>query len=205
MSTAETILSAIRSRRSIRRFLDKPVERDVLAQLIEAASWAPSASNRQDWLFHVVTSREIKHAMSEAVRARWEKLVAENGAVPYIRDLAAYVQRFTQFESAPAVIVFSSWRLDRTKNEVFGEAAAACIGSATSAAMAAQTLMLAAHAMGLGSCCLTGPVPARDELAKIIKLGAAHEILCLIAVGWPAGTPPPPPRRPVEKIARFLA
>ena len=205
MSPTQTLLGVIRSRRSIRQFLDKPVERDLLERLIEAASWAPSASNRQDWMFHVVTSATIKQEMVKAVRSQWEKIVAQNADVPYIRDLAAYAERFTQFEGAPGVIVVSAWRCDKAQKKIFGEAAGACVGSAASAAMAAQNLMLAAHTMGLGTCCMTGPVPARDELARIIKLGTTHEIICLIAVGWPSVTPPAPSRRPVEKIARFLA
>ncbi len=48
------VLEAIRTRRSIRSYLPRPVEEDKLAQILEAARLAPSANNRQDWKFIVV-------------------------------------------------------------------------------------------------------------------------------------------------------
>lgn len=48
------VLDIIKSRRSIRRFLDKPIPPEVLGALLEAAQWAPSGSNNQPWLFVVI-------------------------------------------------------------------------------------------------------------------------------------------------------
>ena len=52
------ILQFIKSRRSIRKFLDKPVEKIHLAKILEAARWAPSAGNCQPWRFVVVTDKK---------------------------------------------------------------------------------------------------------------------------------------------------
>jgi nitroreductase len=52
------ILEFIKSRRSIRRFLDKPVEKEYLTKILEAARWAPSAGNCQPWRFIVITERK---------------------------------------------------------------------------------------------------------------------------------------------------
>jgi nitroreductase len=69
--------------------------------------------------------------------------------------------------------------------------------------MAAQNLMLAAHALGLGSCCMTGALAARGELGEILELARKYEIICLIAVGWPDESPAPPARKPLTEVARF--
>ncbi len=50
------VMEAIKSRRSIRQFTDKPIEKEKLERLLEAARWAPSGSNLQRWRFVVVTS-----------------------------------------------------------------------------------------------------------------------------------------------------
>jgi nitroreductase len=50
------VMGAIKGRRSIRQFSDKPVEREELGRLLEAARWAPSGGNLQKWRFVVVTS-----------------------------------------------------------------------------------------------------------------------------------------------------
>ena len=50
------VMEAIKGRRSIRQFSEKPVEREQLGRLLEAARWAPSGGNLQKWRFVVVTS-----------------------------------------------------------------------------------------------------------------------------------------------------
>lgn len=51
---------AIKGRRSIRQFTEQAIERELLEQLLDAARWAPSASNQQRWRFVVVTSPAVK-------------------------------------------------------------------------------------------------------------------------------------------------
>jgi nitroreductase len=50
------VMEVIKSRRSIRQFTDKPIEKEKLERLLEAARWAPSGGNLQRWRFVVVTS-----------------------------------------------------------------------------------------------------------------------------------------------------
>jgi len=59
------VLTAIKERRSIRRYEPKPVSRDQLEQVLEAGRWAPSASNRQPWKFIVVTDETVKKRLAQ--------------------------------------------------------------------------------------------------------------------------------------------
>jgi len=204
MKGADAFLSFLRERRSVRRFRNKPVSKDLLAQLVESATWAPSASNRQDWFFTVITPATVRRDMAEAVRRRWDAIIAANRGTGVIEEVKRYVEHFGDFAHAPAVIVVSARVPDAVQRHLLGDAAAATVGSAASAAMAAQNLMLAAHALGLGSCCMTGGLAAREELQQILRLSKRQEIVCLIAVGWPDETPVPPPRKPVSEIGRFV-
>ncbi|MDW7672721.1 MAG: nitroreductase family protein, partial [Bacillota bacterium] len=54
------MLSVILNRRSIRKYLDKPVEEDKLHQMLESARWAPSGNNTQPWRFILVKSEEMR-------------------------------------------------------------------------------------------------------------------------------------------------
>jgi nitroreductase len=54
------VLEAIKGRRSIRKFTDKPIGKETLEVLLDAARWAPTASNQQRWRFVVVTSPSMK-------------------------------------------------------------------------------------------------------------------------------------------------
>ena len=60
------VIKVIKERRSVRAYLDRPVERDKIQRLLEAARLAPSASNRQEWRFVVVTDRERRAALADA-------------------------------------------------------------------------------------------------------------------------------------------
>lgn len=60
------IKEAIRSRRSIRNYQDRPIEQDKLARVLEAGRLAPSARNLQEWKFVVVIDKEKRQKLSEA-------------------------------------------------------------------------------------------------------------------------------------------
>ncbi len=60
------VIEVIRNRRSVRSYSEKPVEREKIERLLEAARLAPSASNRQEWRFIVVTDPERRAALSKA-------------------------------------------------------------------------------------------------------------------------------------------
>lgn len=204
MSTAEHDFSLIRGRRSVRRFKPAPLPRELILQLVELACWAPSAGYRQDWSFCVVSSPTVKKEMAEAVRRRWQAIVAANSSFALIDEVATYSARFGDFEHAPVVVAVSARRVDAFQKHMLGDDAVATVGSTASAAMAAQNMMLAAHALGLGSCCMTGALAARTELGRMIGLSRRHEIVCLVALGRPDETPEAPARTPVEEVVRFV-
>ena len=204
MSLPEEYLSFLRQRRSIRSFTSDPIDEETILRMVEMASWSPSAGNRQDWFFTIVMDMATKSAMADIVRECWEGIVAENQDLGIIDEVARYSSRFADFQQAPAVVVVSARKPDALQRHMLQGAAEATVGGAASAAMAAQNLMLAAHAMGVGSCCMTGAVAAREELARRIGLHAKQEIVCLIALGRPATVPSPPSRKPISDIARII-
>ncbi len=64
------VFQAIVNRRSIRKYLEKPVEEDKLLKVLEAARWAPSSRNSQPWAFVVVKSKETRKKLKELAYAR---------------------------------------------------------------------------------------------------------------------------------------
>lgn len=59
------VLDAIRTRKSVRKYLNKTVEKEKLITILEAGRLAPSASNRQEWRFVIVRDRETKRKLAE--------------------------------------------------------------------------------------------------------------------------------------------
>jgi nitroreductase len=119
-----------------------------------------------------------------------------------------YVQAYAMFPEAPAVVIVSVRAPGQVQRKMYGEETDATFGGLASGAMAAQNLMLAAEALGLATCCMTGALVARSKLAEIAGLGRKQEIVCLVAVGRADGNAPAPPaappRKPLGEIARFL-
>lgn len=204
MNRAEILFDLIRKRRSIRRFRNESVERELLDRLIEAACYAPSAGNRQDWEFTVITSADTIRDVANAVRRRWNAIVAANRDMGLIDEVEGYAKGFANFEQAPVIVLVSAKHPDGFQERLLGDDARATAGGEASAAMAAQNLMLMAHALGLGSCCMTGALAARDEIARITGLDRRQEIVCLVAVGYPDETPAAPARKPITETGRFL-
>jgi nitroreductase len=152
----------------------------------------------------MITSPTTKKRMEDVVRNRW-KSILDKSDIGVIRDeLERYAKNFDWFSHAPVLIVISAKRPETFLRDLLGGAADDVAGTEISAAMAAQNLMLAAHALGIGSCCITGPLAAEEALRDLLRLGKRRKIVCLVALGYPAEEPEAPLRKPVEKIAKYI-
>jgi nitroreductase len=128
---------AIRHRRAIRRFLQQPVAASAIERLIDAAVQAPSAVNKQPWLFTVVCDVRLLDLISLQSKKHLLSLI-DAGEAP--QDFRAILSEpdFHILYHAPALIVISALKDD--------------VWSKEDAALAAQNLMLTAYAEGLGTC-----------------------------------------------------
>lgn len=176
---------------------------DVIERIVEAATWAPSAGNRQTWVFTAVTSAALKRRMADCVRDAWAVALNRADSEAVAQGAAAYLRNFEWFGQAPVLVVVTAKSPEAFLTHMLGDLAVDVAGAKTSAAMAAQNLMLAAFALGLGSCCLTGPLAAQEELKAMLGLKERQTIVCLIALGYPAEKPPAPPRKPLDAVMRF--
>jgi nitroreductase len=129
-------MDAIRGRRSVRDYATDAVDERLIRQIIDAATWAPSAINQQPWLFTVLRERTTLDLVS--AQAKLHLLSTPAGTVPtHLRDMLQNPD-FQIFYHAPVLILISA----RTAGPWMIE----------DCALAAENLMLAACASGLGSC-----------------------------------------------------
>jgi nitroreductase len=184
----EALLDLLRTRRSVRGFLSEPLGPEILDKLIDAARWAPSAGNRQAWRFLAVESPQTLARMGEAVAEAVQRL---RGAVRAdLRSMAdRYLDNFLHFTSAPVVLV-PIWRPGAAPSRAVGPAAARPSDGdeegLASVAAAIQNLLLAAHALGVGACWMTGPLVAREALERLLNVPDGWRIAALIPLGKPA-------------------
>ena len=218
MMTGPELYAFAAGRRSLRRFGPAPIERAVLERLLAAAVTAPSSTNRQPWRFTVVTNADVRRRIAGAVRARAEEMKAIIARGHHAEDFGSYGDFFHEpLESAAAVIVpqyrpypdliadlIASGGGDPTAFHT----AASMQAELASTSAAVMLLLLAAHAEGLGSCWMAGPMIARDEVQSTCGIVAPWRMLGAIALGhFPddlASLPPKPPRKPLDRVADFI-
>ena len=196
-------LRQMQSRRSIREFTDRPLTREDIEKLIEAARWAPSNHNRQGWTFIVFEDREELHALAKEIRSALASRV-EGTKIP-TQQAEDMLHHATFFADAPAVIlVMHKKPVAMVKSLLANNSdGALASGEAISAAMATQNLLLAADALGLGACVLTAPLLASDVWAQLTDLPQGFLPTCVVAVGYPATAPDAPRRKPLGQIMEY--
>ncbi len=180
------VFEAIRRRRAVRRYLPRPVERDDVYRILDAANRAPSAMNRQQWEFLVVTGEKIRE-MGESFHAVM-KDYAQNVPAAAREDLLRFA---LTYGGAPAAIVVLT---DAAGTPNLRKA------NLESASAAMENLLLAATALGLGTCWMTGPLQDEATLRNILAIPDDKELVAVTPLGYPAETPETPPR--LDRILR---
>lgn len=194
----------VRGRRSVRRFDANPVPAAAdLEALLELATWAPSAHNRQPWRFVVLRQPDAKSRLAQRMGDRLRADRAADGADP--ADIEADVRRsYARLTEAPALVLvcLDLAEMDRYPDARRSQAERAM--AVQSAAMAGQNLMLAAHAAGWGSCWMCAPLFAPEEVRSALDLPEAWEPQGAIVLGTPIGETPPRPRRSLSEVVRWM-
>jgi F420 biosynthesis protein FbiB-like protein len=197
--TADALLALIRARRSIRRYAPRPVPAGVIERLLTAATWAPSAHNRQPWRFVVVTAADEKDRLARAMGERLRADRLADGDAP--EAVAADADRsHARITGAPLVVAVCVTLADMDAYPDARRGQAEYLMAVQSAAMAVQNLLLAAHAEGLGACWLCAPLFCSDTVVAALGLPAEWRAQALVTVGYPAGVGKPAMRRPLAEV-----
>ncbi|HET6847127.1 MAG TPA: nitroreductase family protein [Anaerolineales bacterium] len=192
----------IRSRRSVRRFSPEAIEDDVLKRLLNTATHAPSAHNRQPWRFVVITTEEHRSKLAEAMKAEFARDMAADG-VAEVERVQAIERSRQRITSAPAAILLCCDMSDMDEYPDDRRSRAEHTMAVQSVSNAGATLLLAAHAEGLGGVWICAPLFAPESVATALELPASWEPQALLLIGRPTHTPPPRPRRELAGVALY--
>jgi nitroreductase len=198
------VFEAMKGRQSVRKFRKEPVPRQALLKMAEAASWAPSAGNMQNVRFVVVENKELLQRMKGIVDELISRTTGKNVAPDKINN-------YNLFSGAPAAVCVvgtpyesATDRLLREKDPVRHKVRRFQVNAGLQSVSAAVTqFLLAAYALGYGTCWMTGPLIAKPELESALSVRFPEELLTVIAIGKAEPPPPKPPRKPPEEITEF--
>ena len=169
-----TFTDVILKRRSIRKYLENPVEINLLKTLIQESTLAPSAGNEQPWKFIIVQEPGLLHAISEDCK---KNLLARIAANPndYAKKYEHMLQNkaFNIFYNAPCLVMILGD--SRVKNLHYD------------CTLAASYFMLGATAKGLGTCWINFAKEITNQsLLNQIGVPEQHTIIAPIIIGYPA-------------------
>jgi len=173
----DTLMTIIKERRSVRNFTDQPVPAEYLQTIMEAVRWTPSWANTQCWEIVVVKDLNVKDKIHEAVPG------SNPGAKAILK--------------APVLLALCAKRgasgyykdLVTTK---FGDWFMFDLG------LAAQSICLTAHALGLGTVILG--LYEHDKVNAVLHLPENMDNVCLIPLGFPERVPGAPKRKTPEEF-----
>jgi nitroreductase len=176
----------LQNRRSVRDYKDSQVSTDVLKEMIADGIKAPNASNRQQWKFVIVNSKEMMKRISDASKAVIIAGIEANPNSPmqgYLETLKN--ENFNVFYNAPALVCI----IGKIKQPTVS----------IDCALAASYLMLSAASKGLGTCWVAQGAEARDpELLAELGIPEGYRIWAPIIVGYPKSIPAMPERKKPE-------
>jgi len=207
-------LDAIHGRKSTRAFLPTPVPRELIERALEAARWAPSAVNRQQWRVTVASGepcQELARRLSE--RARKRRPESPGGA-----ELPPDAQRRTEGLRADLARLAERMGMSLWEFVVLGsyrlyDAPAVVVVShpgrrGADVAPFVTTLLLAAHDLGLGTCWLGYPCAYPDIIREVLGIPEKERIGAVVALGYPDPDSPAnayrSPRDEVEGFCRWV-
>ncbi len=194
-----SVIDAIHHRRSVRRYRADPVDESTIRRLLDAAVHAPTAIHLEPWAFVIVQNRTVLQRVSDRAKAMMHAkasahrdLLRAPGAAPANRHLTGFEDPdFNIFYDASTLIVICG--------KPFGQFVVADCW------LAAENLMLAACALGLGTCCIGSALPALHTPEVKREFGIPDDIdaVAAVIVGVSRDETPPVPRKPPE-ILRWL-
>ncbi|MFN8522842.1 MAG: nitroreductase family protein [Chloroflexota bacterium] len=180
-----TVASVIRERRSVREFLPRLVSRELVAELIDTAVWAPNHYVNEPWRFYVVDGRSRGRLGEIARQVTERRLGSVAGADPVVvqarADEAAHSWAAVPLHVYATVVADADPVVDL---ENYG--AASC---------AVQNLMLAAHAAGLASAWGSGPIAADPQMRALFGVREDERLVAHLRMGYPDPTRAAPRQR----------
>jgi nitroreductase len=176
-----SVKEIIAQRRSIRRYLDKPVEREKILECLEAARLAPSADNVQPWRFLVIDDPELKER--------------------FAKEVFSGIYSVSKFAAKAPVLIMILARLDIIANRI-GKQIQNVRFYLIDTGIAGEHIVLQAEELGLGTCWI-GWFNSR-KARKVLNIPRKYKIVSLISMGYCEKKPGrEKKRKSLEDIAWF--
>jgi nitroreductase len=184
-------ISAITSRTSVRRFLDRPVDRETIERLLECAVRAPNHKLTEPWRFAVLTGRSKERFARIRARHRLKRFTDPTSAEAHAAG--EKVERDAMQTPVYVVVMVAVSPDEITREDDYA-----------AAMMAISNLMMAAQALGLGTYLRTGGVMRDPDLLELAGVPEHFRVVGILSLGYPAEAEPPRRRKSAAELTHWL-
>lgn len=199
----EDLHTWLRSRRSVRRFRAEAVPGDAVTRILETATWAPNAHNRQPWRFVQLSSRASREALAGAMGAEFRKTLQAEGLTE--EGISAQLDRSrARILEAPEAILLCLDIDVLDKYEDPARTQGEYLMGVQSVALAGGQLLLAAHAEGLAGVWICAPLFTPAEISRALGLPETWQSQGLVLLGYPVKMPEQRPRKDVLDVTKVV-
>jgi nitroreductase len=196
------IINIIKKRKSIRKYLNKPIPKKALDLIVEAGVWGPSVPSFlrvQPWKFVVTSNKKITRKIFQVLSEKAKHSGA--GVNILVGSAANMVQNCTIM-----IAVYNSGDMDKLKKKYkvvyskFKDIIKKAELSAISAAI--QNMLLVAEELGIGTCWLDTPLFCEKEINRILKQN--KHLVAILTLGFPAEPGRRAPRKPAKEALQII-
>ncbi|MCL2160765.1 MAG: nitroreductase family protein [Betaproteobacteria bacterium] len=179
----DRLIQLLERRHSCRSFAPDPVDEKTLQYLSDAFALAPQAGGKRELRCRFITDRDAMRNLAERGQEAFNAY-CQNIASTFVREeTMRYGENFFWFGEAPVLAAVSCRKAPTFLEKSIGHKASLNWGGELSAAMASFGLLLAAETLGLGACCLTGPLIVWHEMESLLDISRRDTLILLIALG----------------------
>ncbi len=199
----DTLATLLQSRRSVRKFQDRPVSRELIELVIEAARWAPSPHGRQPWRFVVLTKQELKLQLADQMGSTWQQNLEMDGQDADLVNIRLEKSR-QRILNAPVIIIPCLFLEDLDYYPDERRQADEKTMAIQSIGAAIQNMLLMAYDLGLDTGWMCAPLFCPEVVCKALDLDPRLIPQALITIGYAAADPQRRERMPLSSlIVRF--
>lgn len=175
-------MEVIKTRRSIRKYLDRPVDDESIVKIIDAGIMAPSGSNTQPWRFIIVKSEEMRKKIAE-VSHRQSWMMSAPVFVVCVADLGSRLQ------DTEGVCADEESSIEEVKQII------------RDTAFSMDHMVLAAEEMGIGSCIVAWF--RQQDIKPILNIPEDKYVVSVITLGYKGENPKPRPRKKIQEVLHY--
>jgi F420 biosynthesis protein FbiB-like protein len=195
----DTLATLMQSRRSVRKYLNRPVSPEFIEQILEAARWAPSPHGRQPWRFAVLTAQKLKLRLADEMGSIWQHNLQMDGQDAQVVNIRLEKSRQRIF-NAPAIIIPCLYLEDLDHYPDERRQSDEKTMAIQSIGAAIQNMLLMAYDLGLDTGWMCAPLFCPEIVCEVLDLDPRLIPQALITVGYAAADPQRRERLPLSSL-----